>query len=50
MTTSETTGRLRNVGTATLCTQLFKRGLRNVYIQGTTRLTTPVRWSSCCAA
>ena len=25
---------LRNVSTATLCTQLYKRGFRNVYIQG----------------
>ena len=27
---------LRHVSTATLCTQLFKRGFRNVYIQGIT--------------
>src|SRR5262245_23410819 len=33
--------RLREVSTATLCTQLFKRGFRNVYIQGIRRLTTP---------
>jgi regulator of RNase E activity RraA len=33
--------RLRHVSTATLCTQLFKRGFRNVYIQGVKRLTTP---------
>src|SRR3954453_81495 len=33
--------RLRNVSTATLCTQLFKRGFRNVFIQGIRRLTTP---------
>ena len=33
--------RLRRVSVATLCTQLFKRGLRNVYIQGIGRLTKP---------
>jgi len=33
--------RLRHVSTATLCTQLFKRGLRNVYLQGVARLTHP---------
>ena len=32
---------LRHVSTATLCTQLYKRGFRNVYIQGIARLTTP---------
>jgi len=32
---------LRHVSTATLCTQLFKRGFRNVYLQGISRLTTP---------
>ena len=32
---------LRHVSTATLCTQLFKRGFRNVFIQGISRLTTP---------
>src|SRR5437764_8934919 len=32
---------LRTVSTATLCTQLFKRGFRNVFIQGIKRLTTP---------
>ena len=37
----DTIKRLREVSTATLCTQLFKRGLRNVYIQGIKRLTTP---------
>ncbi|MGH8675569.1 MAG: ribonuclease activity regulator RraA [Burkholderiales bacterium] len=37
----ETIERLRHVSTATLCTQLFKRGLRNVYMQGISRLTTP---------
>ena len=31
---------LRHVSCATLCTQLFKRGFRNVYIQGVKRLTT----------
>jgi regulator of RNase E activity RraA len=31
---------LRDVSTATLCTQLFKRGFRNVFIQGVSRLTT----------
>lgn len=30
---------LRHVSTATLCTQLFKRGFRNVFIQGCSRLT-----------
>ena len=30
---------LRQVSTATLCTQLFKRGFRNVFLQGVTRLT-----------
>jgi len=33
--------RLRRVSTATLCTQLFKRGFRNVYVQGIKRLTNP---------
>jgi regulator of RNase E activity RraA len=33
--------RLRHVSTATLCTQLFKRGFRNVYLQGIARLTNP---------
>jgi regulator of RNase E activity RraA len=32
---------LRRVSTATLCTQLFKRGLRNVFLQGVARLTHP---------
>ena len=32
---------LRHVSGATLCTQLFKRGLRNVYLQGVMRLTLP---------
>jgi regulator of RNase E activity RraA len=37
----ETVKHLRGVSTATLCTQLFKRGLRNVYLQGIARLTKP---------
>jgi regulator of RNase E activity RraA len=37
----DTIERLRSVSTATLCTQLYKRGFRNVYIQGISRLTTP---------
>jgi regulator of RNase E activity RraA len=37
----QTTARLRKVSTATLCTQLFKRGFRNVYMQGVARLTAP---------
>jgi regulator of RNase E activity RraA len=32
---------LRHVSVATLCTQLFKRGFRNVFIQGIGRLTDP---------
>src|SRR5690349_4243178 len=36
-----TIDRLRTVSTATLCTQLFKRGFRNVYLQGVARLTKP---------
>ena len=32
---------LKNVSVATLCTQLFKRGFRNVFIQGIQRLTQP---------
>ena len=31
---------LRRVSSATLCTQLFKRGFRNVFLQGVMRLTT----------
>jgi regulator of RNase E activity RraA len=31
--------RLRHVSTATLCTQLFKRGLRNVFLEGVGRLS-----------
>jgi regulator of RNase E activity RraA len=41
MTTSATIDRLRTVSTATLCTQMFKRGFRNVYLQGVARLTIP---------
>ena len=37
----QTRERLRHVSVATLCTQLFKRGFRNVYLQGVARLTTP---------
>jgi regulator of RNase E activity RraA len=37
----ETLERLREASTATLCTQLFKRGFRNVYMQGVSRLTNP---------
>ena len=37
----ETRERLRKVSVATLCTQMYKRGFRNVYIQGTSRLTKP---------
>ena len=32
---------LRHVSVATLCTQLFKRGFRHVFIQGIARLTDP---------
>ena len=35
----ETRERLRHVSTATLTTQLFKRGLRNTFVQGVRRLT-----------
>jgi regulator of RNase E activity RraA len=37
----ETLEKLRRVSAATLCTQLFKRGFRNVFIQGIVRLTDP---------
>jgi regulator of RNase E activity RraA len=37
----ETLERLRRVSTPTLCTQLFKRGLRNVFLHGVARLTRP---------
>src|SRR5438132_801573 len=36
---SETQDLLRHVSTATLTTQLFKRGLRNVFIQGVRRMS-----------
>lgn len=38
---SDTRELLRRVSVATLCTQLFKRGFRNVFIQGIARLTDP---------
>jgi regulator of RNase E activity RraA len=38
---AKTRERLSKVSTATLCTQLFKRGFRNVYIQGIKRLSSP---------
>ena len=37
----DTLAHLKKVSVATLCTQLFKRGFRNVYIQGIARLTDP---------
>src|SRR5579871_4584343 len=37
--TEITLQRLRHVSTATLCTQLFKRGLRNVFLDGVGRLS-----------
>lgn len=37
----ETLEKLRGVSVATLSTQLFKRGFRNVFIQGIVRLTEP---------
>ena len=37
----DTLARLKKVSVATLCTQLFKRGFRNVFIQGVGRLTRP---------
>ena len=45
MTTLDPTtlARLKHVSVASLCTQLFKRGFRNVYIQGIARLTNPSR-------
>ncbi len=36
-----TRARLSRVSTATLCTQLFKRGFRNVFMQGVGQLTEP---------
>jgi regulator of RNase E activity RraA len=38
---AKTKERLRKVSTATLCTALFKRGFRNVYIQGIRLLSKP---------
>ena len=38
---TETLESLRRVSTATLCTQLFKRGFRSVFIQDVARLTEP---------
>lgn len=38
---TDTLDLLRRVSVATLCTQLFKRGLRNVFVQGIGRLTDP---------
>lgn len=38
---TETRQLLGRVSVATLCTQLFKRGFRNVFIQGIARLTEP---------
>src|SRR5436190_12317089 len=39
MISEETLQHLRHAGTATLTTQLFKRGLRNVFIQGIRRMS-----------
>jgi len=39
MISSETSQHLKHAGTATLTTQLFKRGLRNVFIQGIRRMS-----------
>jgi regulator of RNase E activity RraA len=39
----ETLELLRHVSTATLTTQLFKRGLRNVFLQGVTPLVKPAK-------
>jgi regulator of RNase E activity RraA len=39
--TETTLAQLRGVSTATLSTQLFKRGFRNVFLQGVSRLTQP---------
>jgi regulator of RNase E activity RraA len=36
---TDTIAKLKHVSTATLTTQLFKRGLRNVYLQGVRRLS-----------
>lgn len=37
----QTLEKLRHTSVATLCTQLFKRGFRNVFVQGIGRLTRP---------
>jgi regulator of RNase E activity RraA len=39
MISTETAQHLKHAGTATLTTQLFKRGLRNVFIQGIRRMS-----------
>jgi len=39
MISSETAQHLKLAGTATLTTQLFKRGLRNVFVQGVRRMS-----------
>jgi regulator of RNase E activity RraA len=39
MVSTETLQHLKHAGTATLTTQLFKRGLRNVFIQGIRRMS-----------
>jgi regulator of RNase E activity RraA len=39
MISGETSQQLKHAGTATLTTQLFKRGLRNVFIQGIRRMS-----------
>ena len=46
----ETVEKLRCVSTATLCTQLFKRGFRNVFIQGVLRLTKPSSGTTGCSS
>jgi regulator of RNase E activity RraA len=38
---ADTLALLKRASTATLCTQLFKRGFRNVFLQGIARLTDP---------
>jgi regulator of RNase E activity RraA len=40
---NDTLQQLKRVSTATLTTQLFKRGLRNVYLQGVRRMSAPGR-------
>ena len=45
--TPETRDKLKTVSTATLCTALFKRGLRNQFIQDVRPLNPrPGRWSA----